>query len=537
MGIFSPIEHLLTDIYVKVFAYLYMLAQSVLAFVFAPTPPPPSARPKKGAPRVAIIGAGLTGVSAASHCVGHGFDVQIFEARPKKEGLGGIWSRVNSTSALQIHSIMFRFHPSVKWDSAYPTQAQIKQQIIEVWKQYDLERRTAFNTPVKSLKKNKDGKWVINNDESKYGTFDGIVAAVGSCGDPKMPTLPHQDRFKGQVFHSSNLDGKDAKGKRVVVIGGGASAIEALEYAVNSGAARIDVLSRSDKWIIPRNVVVNVLLASNIFGQEISLSWVPEWLLRKFFYRDLSDISPAGKGIFTDTPMVNSELFDQIRAGKARWLRGDIICVENEGIRFNHRSQGVPKGGPGHEILVEADIIVMATGFSRPSLSFLPDKVFQPPYNPPSWYLQVFPPQYPSICANNSTYVNAIGTVGNYHIGIYTRLLLMFLVDPLSRPTEFWMKRWIDMTRFMKRFAPTGAFDFFTYAELIYWFLFVVAINPFRWKWAAFVLFGIGRGLPMTVVAGEDQLRAMGGGGGGESQGEKNEGEKSQRGGKSEVSK
>lgn len=404
---------------------------------------------------------------------------------------------------------MFRFHPAVKWDSAYPTQAQIKKQIINIWKQYDLERRTVFNTTIKSVDKNKDGKWVINNSEAKYGTFDGVVAAVGSCGDPKMPYLPHQCQFKGNVFHSSNLDGKEAKGKRVVIVGGGASAIEALEYAVKSGAAEIDVLSRSDKWIIPRNIVVNALLASNVFGQEISLSWIPESLLRKFFYRDLSDIAPSGKGIFTDTPMVNSELFDQIRAGKARWLRGDIISVEKNGIRFNHRSQGVPKGGPGHEIFVEADIIVMATGYFRPSLSFLPDKVFQAPYDPPNWYLQVFPPQYPSICANNSTYVNAIGAVGNYHIGIYTRLLLMFLVDPLSRPTEFWMKRWIDMTRYFKRFAPTGAFDFFTYAELLYWFVFVVAINPFRWKWAAFVLFGIGRGLPTAVVAGEDRLREL----------------------------
>jgi len=103
--------------------------------------------------------------------------------------------------------------------------------------------------------------------------------------------------------------------------------------------------------------------------------------------------------------------------------------------------------------------------------------------------------------------VNAIGTVGNYHIGIYTRLLLMFLVDPLARPQEYWMKKWIDMTRALKSYAPTGAFDFFTYSELIYWFVFCIVINPFRWKWALFVLSGIGGGLPLRVVKGEDHLR------------------------------
>ncbi|KAJ9239447.1 hypothetical protein DTO271D3_5826 [Paecilomyces variotii] len=489
------------------FTVLYILLQRVLEYIFAPAPPPLSERREKlHRPRIAVIGAGLTGISSAAHCVGHGFDVKIFEARSRDKGLGGIWSRVNSTSALQIHSIMYRFHPSVRYDSAYPTQEQIRQQIIEVWKRYDLPDHTVFDTPVKSTKQNREGKWIINDNEQEHGLFDGIVAAVGVCGEPKMPPLPGQEKYKGPIFHSSNLDGKDAKGKRVLIVGGGASAIEALEFAVKAGAAEIDVLSRSDKWVIPRNFFVQTLLAMNVFGQETFFTWIPEWFLKKFFYRDLQDIAPKG-GLYTGTPMANNDLFEQIRKGKARWLRGDIVSLEEDGVLFNHREKGVPKDGPGHEAVVPGDLIIMATGFKRPSLSFLPDKVFEPPYAPPNWYLQVFPPAYPSICANNSTYVNAIGTVGNYHIGIYTRFLLMFLVDPLTRPTEGWMKTWIDFTRTMKRLAPTGAFDFFTYAELIYWYVFVIIVNPFRWKWALFVFFGIGRSLPMKIVEHEDYIR------------------------------
>ena len=69
------------------------------------------------------------------------------------------------------------------------------------------------------------------------------------------------------------------------------------------------------------------------------------------------------------------------------------------------------------------------------------------------------------------------------------------------------MKKWIDMTKTLKTYAPTGAFDFFTYSELTYWFIFIVLINPFRWKWALFVFFGIGHLLPMKVVEKEDELR------------------------------
>ena len=305
---------------------------------------------------------------------------------------------------------MYRFHPSVQWNTGYPTRQQITDQITKLWKRYELEERTRFNTRVEKIYRDKTGRWVVN--DVAYGHFDGVIAAVGTCGEPKMPALSGQEKFKGAVIHSSELtaDHVDAKGKRILVVGGGASAVEAVEFAVKTGAASTSILSRSDKWIIPRNAIVDIILAFNIFGQETILSWIPETLLRRFFYRELSDLAPtSSKGLFTDTPMVNSEIFHQIRSGKASWLRGDILEVKENGIHFNQRDQGVPKNGPGRELLVEGDIIIMATGFKRPSLSFLPDKCFDPPYAPPNYYLQVFPPQECTIWCTNSTYLNAIG--------------------------------------------------------------------------------------------------------------------------------
>ena len=413
---------------------------------------------------------------------------------------------------------MYRFHPSVKWTEGYPDRQQIVSQITQLWKRYGLQERTKFNTRVTSVEQIRGERWIINGNQDDV--YDGIIAAIGSCGDPKIPHMPDQEAFQGEVYHSSQLDGKTAQDKHVIIVGGGASAVEALEFAVHTGAKRTTVLARSEKWIIPRNALVDVLLALNIVGQETIFSWIPESLLRIFFYRDLADLAPPPSyksgsnhslntsGLFTSTPMVNSDIFTQIRAHKADWLRGDTLSFTQKGINFNHRAQGVPKNGPGHTEEIQGDLVIYATGFQRPSLSFLPQTCFKPdPYKPPNWYLQVFPPNHPSICANNCTYVNAIGTVGNYHIGIYTRLLLMFLIDPLARPRTWWMQRWIDMTRWIKRFAPGGAFDFFTYSELIYWFVFCVLVDPFRWKWALFVFFGIGAGLPLRVVHGEDRLR------------------------------
>lgn len=87
------LSSLLTSPFLPLFSFFYVIFQELIDAIFAPSPPPPASvaanAPKK---RVAVIGTGLTGVSSAAHCVGHGFDVQLFESRPKDKGLGGIWS-------------------------------------------------------------------------------------------------------------------------------------------------------------------------------------------------------------------------------------------------------------------------------------------------------------------------------------------------------------------------------------------------------------------------------------------------------------
>jgi cation diffusion facilitator CzcD-associated flavoprotein CzcO len=85
-----------------------------------------------------------------------------------------------------------------------------------------------------------------------------------------MPHIPGMDKFKGEIYHSSSPTGKRAKGKNVIIVGGGASAVEALEFAAYEDSRKIYILARSDKWIIPRNPIVDILLSFNIFGRELS---------------------------------------------------------------------------------------------------------------------------------------------------------------------------------------------------------------------------------------------------------------------------
>lgn len=245
------------DLIFAPFIALYAIWQQLLDVIFSPTPPPPNANLSRR--KIAVIGAGLTGVSAASHCVGHGFDVVLFEAGDR-DSIGGIWTviivqpqvlrfeanymfqKVNNTSGLQINSLMYRFQPSVKWSGGYPKRNEIVDQVKKLWQRYGLEEKTKFKTRVEKIYKDSHGRWVINDPSN--GRFDGVIAAVGSCGEPKMSHLPDQDKFRGEIYHSSQLDGKSAQGKKVIIVGGGASAVEALEFVDREQAEVTYVLAR-----------------------------------------------------------------------------------------------------------------------------------------------------------------------------------------------------------------------------------------------------------------------------------------------------
>jgi len=141
---------------------------------------------------------------------------------------------------------------------------------------------------------------------------------------------------------------------------------------------------------------------------------------------------------------------------------------------------------------VRGDVVVLATGFKQPPVSFLPGDLFPEGYERPNLYLQNFATEDWSVLLTNAAYKNAIGTVGHFHIGMYTRILLMFLLDEGVRPLPEDLRLWVDAVRFIKRGSPGGALSFFTYMELTIWVVTFLFFRLARLKWAAFILFGWG---------------------------------------------
>lgn len=105
--------------------------------------------------------------------------------------------RVNTTSGLQIHSMMYRFHPSLQWDCGYPDRQQILSQLRQLWLTYGLESKTKFNTKIDKVYQDEHGRWILN--DASHGKFDGLIAAVGTCGEPKS-MLVHFEMLPGRML-------------------------------------------------------------------------------------------------------------------------------------------------------------------------------------------------------------------------------------------------------------------------------------------------------------------------------------------------
>jgi len=154
--------------------------------------------------------------------------------------------------------MLYRFFPSLHWQHAFPLRDEILSQIQDIWRTYRLADRTRLNTPVTSIRRHEDlstdpkeyghARWVVNDGED--GVFDAVFATIGTCGEPMMIEIEGKDEFNGRVVHSSELDklkSEEIQGKKIVVVGSGASGVEAVELAVAKGADDVKIIARDDK--------------------------------------------------------------------------------------------------------------------------------------------------------------------------------------------------------------------------------------------------------------------------------------------------
>lgn len=203
--------------------------------------------------RVAVIGSGFGGLGAAVRLRRAG--ITDFVVLERRDSVGGTW-RDNSYPGcacdVPSHLYSFSFAPNPDWPRTFSGQRHIQAYLEGVADTFGLRPHIRFHSEVSQLSwDTEELHWVVETERSTL-TADFVVSATGPLSDPKIPDFPGLDTFEGKVFHSAQWDHDyDLRGKRVAVIGTGASAIQIVP-SIAPDADRLTLFQRTPPWVIPR---------------------------------------------------------------------------------------------------------------------------------------------------------------------------------------------------------------------------------------------------------------------------------------------
>jgi len=207
---------------------------------------------------VAIIGTGFSGLGMGIALVKDGrHDFVILE---KADDVGGTW-RDNSYPGcacdVQSHMYSFSFEQNPSWSRMFSPQPEIWDYLRRVTDKYQLRRYVRFGVEVTGARWDPDsGRWILRtrttSGEPVEYRAQFLVAGVGALHIPNIPALPGIERFAGTAFHSAQWNHDyDLTGKKVAVVGTGASAIQFVPEIAGQ-VEKVTLFQRSAPWVLPK---------------------------------------------------------------------------------------------------------------------------------------------------------------------------------------------------------------------------------------------------------------------------------------------
>lgn len=345
-----------------------------------------------GQPRIAIIGAGMSGIAAVVKLRQAGYtDITVFE---KSDEVGGTW-RENQYPGLscdvESHWYSFTFNPNPNWSHRFAYGPEIQKYMVETTDKFDVRRVIRFNEEVVSLDYD-EPHW---NLSTKKGTeiFDVVISATGVLHKPSYPDIKGLNSFAGSSFHTARWNSDvDLSDKRVGIIGTGSTSAQIIG-AITDKVGHMTVFQRTAQWIAPlpqRKYAAweKMLFRAMPFLLKLSYHW-KYFLFRNIFApattgnKKLQDYisklclrhlekgvpDPALRQKLTPTYQALckrlifcSDFYPAISRSNATLVTEAIQKISPKGV--------VTQDGIEHEL----DVLVLATGFD--SLAFiLPTKV------------------------------------------------------------------------------------------------------------------------------------------------------------------
>ena len=329
---------------------------------------------------VCVIGTGASGLASIKVCLDHGVNVTAYESRDKIAGLWNINSSSSSNTVTNSSSIISSFSdfpvPN-DWPLFLPRNL-VLQYLNNYAERFHLLNHIQFSTLVRKIIKRPDHKWSVTILDQKSGetsvkVFDAVMICIGHHSEPKIPVVTGSHKYTGKIVHTKYFDAssQDVKGKRVVIIGSGNSAGDAVVTACASGASKVTLAMRSGTHILRRTTIGGkaiddvALRRSTKFLLKTLIpvrSWrngLMGWVNKKMhFDPDDWNFPKAKHGILDKQPMINDHILFLLLSGQLEILPIERVDkFTSNSIVFVREKQQMTG--------IRCDVVIYATGYNN----------------------------------------------------------------------------------------------------------------------------------------------------------------------------
>lgn len=366
--------------------------------------------------KIALIGAGPSGLAGARNLQKHGVPFQGFEAH---SDVGGLWDIDNPRSTVyhSAHLISskrtteFAEFPMADTVADYPSHRELRRYFSDFADRFGLREHFRFNTRVlrvEPVNDSPDTRWRVSVDAAngaggriETAEYKGVVIANGTLAEPKRPQF--EGHFDGELLHTSDYKHAELfKDKRVLIVGAGNSgcdiAVDAVHYAKS-----VDISVRRGYYFVPKYVFGKP--ADTLGGKRPLPPWLKQRIdatVLKWFTGD-----PVRFGfpkpdyrMYESHPIVNSLVLHHVGHGDIG-VRGDIARLDGHTVHF--------KDGSARDY----DLILAATGYAL-HYPFIDRELLNWQGMAPRLYLNIFSPRFENIGVLGMIEASGIGWQGRY---------------------------------------------------------------------------------------------------------------------------
>ncbi|XP_075943401.1 dimethylaniline monooxygenase [N-oxide-forming] 2-like [Anarhichas minor] len=356
--------------------------------------------------RVAVIGAGNSGLTCIKTCVDEGLEPVCFES---SDDIGGLWKfkELPEPERSSIYrSLVTNTSKEMTCFSDFPMPADYpnymhNSQLLQYFRLYadhfDLLRYIRFQTTVRSVTQRPDfsesGQWDIvtnNRDGEERHVFDAIMVCIGQYTQPALPLSDFQGykTFSGRCLHSLEYRNTDTRrGERVVVVGIGNSGGD-IAVEISRSAEKTFLSTRRGSWVMGRmssnglpldmNAITRLNNILMLILPRSLVNWAVERGLNRKCDHRLYGLKPKHR-VLEQRPLINDDLSGRILQG-AVVMKPNVKRFTDSGVVFEDGTV---------EENIEA--VVFCTGYNG-NFPFLPSSLSEGPHKVLTLYKTLFPP-------------------------------------------------------------------------------------------------------------------------------------------------